>query len=210
MNTLIALGTGAAFLYSLYETVRGGHMVYFEAAAAIIALILLGRTLEARARGKASEAIRRLMDLQPPTARVLRDGAEIEIAGGAGARGRHAGGAAGRAHSGGWRGARGRIGGGRIHAHRREHAGGQARRATAVFAGTINRSGSFRYEAQQGGPRHGAAADDRDGEAGAGLARSGGAAGRRGERLLHRGRAGRGAGHLRRLAVSSRRSPRRW
>jgi Cu+-exporting ATPase len=78
MNTLIALGTGAAFLYSVYETVRGGHMVYFEAAAAIVALILLGRTLEARARGKASEAIRRLMDLQPATARVLREGVEIE------------------------------------------------------------------------------------------------------------------------------------
>jgi Cu+-exporting ATPase len=79
MNTLIALGTGAAFLYSLYETLRGGHEVYYEAAAAIITLILLGRTLEARARGKASAAIRRLMDLQPPTARVVRDGAEIEV-----------------------------------------------------------------------------------------------------------------------------------
>jgi len=79
MNTLIALGTGAAFLYSLVETWRGGHEVYYEAAAVIIALILLGRTLEARARGKASEAIRRLMDLQPPTARVIRDGAEDEV-----------------------------------------------------------------------------------------------------------------------------------
>jgi Cu+-exporting ATPase len=79
MNTLIALGTGAAFLYSLYETLRGGHAVYYEAAAAIIALILLGRTLEARARGKASAAIRRLMDLQPPTAHVIRDGAETEV-----------------------------------------------------------------------------------------------------------------------------------
>jgi len=79
MNTLIALGTGAAFLYSLYETLRGGHGVYYEAAAAIIALILLGRTLEARARVKASAAIRRLMDLQPPTARLLRDGVEIEV-----------------------------------------------------------------------------------------------------------------------------------
>jgi P-type Cu+ transporter len=54
MNTLIALGTGAAFLYSLYDTFRGGHHVYYEAAAVIIALILLGRTLEARARGSAS------------------------------------------------------------------------------------------------------------------------------------------------------------
>ena len=80
MNSLISLGTGAAFLYSVVETVRGGHEVYFEAAAVIIALILLGRTLEARARGRASEAIHRLMDLQPLRARVLREGAEIEIA----------------------------------------------------------------------------------------------------------------------------------
>ena len=47
MNTLIALGTGTAFLYSVYETLRGGHQVYYEASAAIIALVLLGRTLEA-------------------------------------------------------------------------------------------------------------------------------------------------------------------
>ena len=79
MNSLIALGTGAAFLYSVFETLRGGHHVYFEAAAVIIALILTGRLLEARARGKASEAIRRLMDLTPATARVLRDSAEVEI-----------------------------------------------------------------------------------------------------------------------------------
>jgi P-type Cu+ transporter len=79
MNTLIGLGTGAAFLYSLVETLRGGHEVYFEAAAVIIALILLGRTLEARARGKASEAIRGLMNLQPPVARVLRGGVETEV-----------------------------------------------------------------------------------------------------------------------------------
>jgi len=78
MNSLIALGTGAAFLYSLWETVRGGHEVYFEAAAVIIALILLGRTLEARARSQAGAAIRRLMDLQPPTARVIREGVEVE------------------------------------------------------------------------------------------------------------------------------------
>ncbi|MBS1854253.1 MAG: cadmium-translocating P-type ATPase [Acidobacteria bacterium] len=80
MNSLISLGTGAAFLYSLAQTLRGAHDVYYEAAAVIIALILLGRTLEARARGRAGEAIRRLMDLQPPRARVLRDRSEIEIA----------------------------------------------------------------------------------------------------------------------------------
>ena len=80
MNSLISLGTGAAFLYSLVETVRGRHEVYYEAAAVIITLILLGRTLEARARGQAGAAIRKLMDLQPPVARVLRDGVEVEIA----------------------------------------------------------------------------------------------------------------------------------
>jgi Cu+-exporting ATPase len=79
MNTLIALGTGAAFLYSLSVTLRGGHEVYYEAAAVIITLILLGRVLEARARGKASEAIRHLRELQPKTARVVREGAEREI-----------------------------------------------------------------------------------------------------------------------------------
>jgi Cu+-exporting ATPase len=80
MNSLIALGTGAAFLYSVVETVRGRGEVYYEAAAVIIALILLGRLLEARARGQAGEAIRKLMDLQPPVARVLRDGVEVETA----------------------------------------------------------------------------------------------------------------------------------
>ena len=80
MNTLIALGTGAAFVYSVTQTIAGRHGVYFEAAATIIALILLGRTLEGRARAKASEAIGRLMDLQPPMARILRDGEEVETA----------------------------------------------------------------------------------------------------------------------------------
>ena len=81
MNTLIALGTGAAFLYSLVVTLTAGpHApVYFEAAAVILTLILLGRLLEARARGRASDAIRRLIGLQPKTARVERDGAEIDL-----------------------------------------------------------------------------------------------------------------------------------
>jgi Cu+-exporting ATPase len=79
MNTLISLGTGAAFLYSVVQVALGRHEVYFEAAAAIIALILLGRLLEARARGRASAAIRRLMDLQPPVARVVRGESELEV-----------------------------------------------------------------------------------------------------------------------------------
>jgi len=79
MNTLIALGTGTAFLYSVWVVFSGRTGVYFEAAAVIVALVLLGRTLEARARGRASDAIRGLMNLQPAMARVVRDGTETEI-----------------------------------------------------------------------------------------------------------------------------------
>jgi P-type Cu+ transporter len=79
MNTLIALGTGTAFLYSTWVVFAGGMGVYFEASAVIIVLVLLGRMLEARARGRASDAIRKLVDLQPPLARVVRGGVETEI-----------------------------------------------------------------------------------------------------------------------------------
>jgi Cu+-exporting ATPase len=85
MNSLVALGTLAAWVYSAVVTLfpalvpEGQRHVYFEAAAVIVALVLLGRWLEARSRGRASVAIRRLLDLQPPTARVERDGHEVEI-----------------------------------------------------------------------------------------------------------------------------------
>ncbi len=87
MNTLIALGTTVAYLYSAVATAAPqlfmlrGQMpdVYFDTAAIIIALILLGRYLEARARGRTSEAIKRLMGLRPRTARVIRAGEEKEI-----------------------------------------------------------------------------------------------------------------------------------
>ena len=79
MNTLIALGTGTAFLWSAWATFAGIMPVYFEAAAVVIVLVLLGRWLEARARGHASDAIRRLAHLAPATARVLREEHEIEI-----------------------------------------------------------------------------------------------------------------------------------
>ncbi len=86
MNTLIAVGTGTAFAYSLVATVMPGWVerhssapVYFETAAAILTLVLLGRVLEARARRKTSNAIRSLMELRPETVRVLRGGDETEI-----------------------------------------------------------------------------------------------------------------------------------
>ena len=79
MDSLIALGAGASYGYSVISLLRGGGDLYFESAAIIITLILLGRLLESKARGKAGDAIRKLMDLQPRTARVIRDGEEKEI-----------------------------------------------------------------------------------------------------------------------------------
>ncbi|WP_367280340.1 heavy metal translocating P-type ATPase [Sulfuricaulis sp.] len=85
MDTLIALGTGAAWVYSMLVVLFPDMVpslarhAYFEAAAVIIALINLGQALEMRARGKTSEAIKRLIGLQPKTARVVRDGKETDI-----------------------------------------------------------------------------------------------------------------------------------
>lgn len=79
MDTLIALGVGSAYAYSLPTFImRRGH-IYFEAAAAIITFVLFGRYLEERAKGKAGEAIRQLVDLQPQTATLIRDNREIII-----------------------------------------------------------------------------------------------------------------------------------
>ncbi|QHA87854.1 heavy metal translocating P-type ATPase [Serratia rhizosphaerae] len=88
MNSLVATGVSAAYGYSLVATFApqwlpaGTVNVYYEAAAVIVALILLGRYFEARAKGNTSEAIKRLIGLQAKTARVLRDGkaAEVDIA----------------------------------------------------------------------------------------------------------------------------------
>lgn len=86
MDVLVAMGTSAAYFYSLYNSffqeLTPGMMMkdlYFEAAAVIITLILLGKYLEAVAKGKTSEAIKKLMGLQAKTARVIRDGIETDI-----------------------------------------------------------------------------------------------------------------------------------
>ena len=91
MFTLIAMGTGIAYLYSLVATLfpqifpasfrdmSGTPPVYFEAAAAIVTLVLLGQVLELRARSRTGSAIRALLDLTPKTARVLRDGREEDV-----------------------------------------------------------------------------------------------------------------------------------
>ncbi|MEP0919820.1 heavy metal translocating P-type ATPase [Leptolyngbya sp. DQ-M1] len=87
MDTLVAVGTGTAYLYSLFPTffpqwfiAQGLNPdVYFEAASVIIALLLLGRLLEGRAKGQTSDAIRKLSGLQARTARVIRQGREIDL-----------------------------------------------------------------------------------------------------------------------------------
>jgi len=85
MDVLIAMGTTAAWVYSTLVTFAGNlipeaqRAVYFDASALIIALILLGKLFEEIARGKASDALRKLMDLQPKTAKVIRDGREVEV-----------------------------------------------------------------------------------------------------------------------------------
>jgi P-type Cu+ transporter len=81
MDVLIALGSSVAYLYSLGVVIRliPSPNVYFETGAAIITLIMLGKFLEARARGRTSEALKALMGLQARTAHVIRDGGETEI-----------------------------------------------------------------------------------------------------------------------------------
>ena len=87
MDTLVAIGTSAAFIYSLYTTIQISngtivgmhhHQLYYESAGIIIALILLGKYFESRSKGKTSEAIKKLMGLQPKTAVVIINGNEVE------------------------------------------------------------------------------------------------------------------------------------
>ena len=84
MDTLVALSTSIAFLFSLFNTLYPRFWyeqglephVYYEAATVIIAFVLVGKLMEEKAKGKTSMAIRKLMGLQPKTARILRDGKE--------------------------------------------------------------------------------------------------------------------------------------
>lgn len=85
MDVLVALGTSAAYFYSLYSSLKSlgssAHttQLYYETSAILITLILLGKLFEANAKGRSSEAIKKMMGLQAKTAVVVRDGAEIEI-----------------------------------------------------------------------------------------------------------------------------------
>lgn len=86
MDTLVAVGTGSAFLYSTYATVMIAlknmdymNALYFESAAVVITLVMVGKYLEAVSKGKTSEAIKKLMRLQPQTAVIVKDGRELEV-----------------------------------------------------------------------------------------------------------------------------------
>ena len=90
MDTLVALGSSAAFIYSLanvftmlYSDISAAHNLlhnlYFEASAMILTLITVGKFMETRSKGKTKDALRKLMDLTPKTATVLRNGAELVI-----------------------------------------------------------------------------------------------------------------------------------
>ncbi len=80
MDVLVSLGTSAAYFYSLIASILTPHAsLYFEASAVLITLVLLGKYLETLAKGRTSEAIKKLMGLRPRTARVIRDGQEMDI-----------------------------------------------------------------------------------------------------------------------------------
>ena len=86
MDTLVAIGTGSAFLYSVFATVKiytgdfsFAQSLYFESAAVVITLVMLGKYLEAVSKGKTSEAIKKLMKLKPSTAVIEKDGKEYEV-----------------------------------------------------------------------------------------------------------------------------------
>ncbi len=79
MDTLVTIGTLAAYAFSVVELLTGGHELYFETAALLIAFLSLGRYFEARARSRASKAIRALLELGAKEARVIRDGQEVMV-----------------------------------------------------------------------------------------------------------------------------------
>ena len=85
MDSLVAIGTGSAFVYSLVMTIgipsnpANAHNLYYESAAVVVTLVVLGKYMEGRSKNKTSEAIRKLMELAPDTAIVIRDGEQVEV-----------------------------------------------------------------------------------------------------------------------------------
>lgn len=95
MDSLVAIGTGSAFVYSLFMTFTvssspmNAHHLYYESAAVVVTLVMLGKYMESRSKGKTSEAIRKLMELAPDTAVLYEDGVEREVETSAVRKGQH-------------------------------------------------------------------------------------------------------------------------
>ena len=204
MWTLISIGVGTAYLYSVVATLFPdvfphqfrGHgdtvPVYFEASAVIVALIFVGQVLELKARERTGSAIRALLDLAPKTARRIgEDGTRDRRAAGRGADGRPAAGAARRKHP-GRRQRDGRpLGGRRIHARRAKPVPVEKTEGDTVTGGTLNKNGSLVIKAEKVGADTVLSQHRRDGGQGAAQPRADPGPGRPGVVLV---RAGRGAG----------------
>ena len=214
MFTLIALGTGAAFAYSVFAVLfpdalphglRHGGLppVYFEAAAVITTLVLLGQVLELRARSATSGAIRALLGLAPKTARRLRgDGGEEDVPLADVHAGRSAARASRRDGAGRRRGARGPERGRRVDGHRRADPGGEGPGGPG-HRRHGERHRRLRHARRARGSRHAARADRPHGRRGPAQPRAHPAPGRRGRRLV-RARGGAGGGRRRRSCGASR------
>ena len=196
MFTLIAMGTGVAWVYSVVATLApglfppafrgadGAVAVYFEAAAVITVLVLLGQVLELRAREQTSGAIRALLDLAPKTARrIAADGTEEEVPLDAGRGRRSAARAPGRKGAGRRRGDRRPLRARRIDGDRRVDAGDQGGRREG-HRRHHQRQRRLRHARREGRPRHDAGADRADGGGGAAHPRADPAAGRSGVGLV--------------------------
>ena len=155
MNTLIAVGTSVAFIYSVFVTFFHGTRLfegyaaetYFDTSTAIIGLVLVGRFLEARAKGRASNAIKALIGLQAKTARVMRDGEQVDVPLEDVVQGDLVVVRPGREDTDRRRAGRRGLLGGRVDANGREPAGREAAAGERVFGATINTTGSFTFRA---------------------------------------------------------------
>ena len=202
MFTLIAIGVGAAYFYSAVVMLlpqifppsfaaHGKIGVYFEAAAIITVLVLLGQVLEGRARSRTGSAIRALLDLAPTTARVVRDGAEKDVPLDQVRQGDQLRVRPGRKSAGRWPGDRWPNEHRRSHDHRRTDAGGKEKRRPGHRRhGQPNRQHPDRSGTRR--ERNRPLADRRDGGAGATQSRADPGPGRQGRGLVrarrHRGR----------------------
>ena len=193
MHTLIAIGISAAYLYSVVAIALPGLFpeaslaeVFWDVTTVVVALVVLGLALEVKAKGKTSEAIKKLIGLQAKTARVVRDGREVDLPVEEVVVGRRRRRAAGREDPGRRRGARRRERGRRVDDHRRVDPGREARRRRGDRR-DAQQDRQLQVPRHQGGQGHRARQHHPPGAGRAGLEGADPAGGRRGRRLLRAG-----------------------